>query len=154
MTPSYLPIVLLLVATSVQPRARPVPADVAELSKKAGIQGAILASCRAEWEQGRHGAFAIAVSTREGRGRYLALHPDATAIELAAFNRQPDLSCHTPADARKLNLSLVASATIQGGIVPRWTTTVVCGFVDDTTAVCWQYSPAETGFVEVGGWTT
>jgi hypothetical protein len=38
--------------------------------------------------------------------------------------------------------------------VPRFNTTVVCGFLEDTVAECWQYSPDDRAFVKVGGWTT
>jgi hypothetical protein len=46
------------------------------------------------------------------------------------------------------------SSTILGQIVKRFDTTVVCGFLEDTVAECWQYSPDDRAFVEVGGWTT
>ena len=31
---------------------------------------------------------------------------------------------------------------------------LMCGFIDDTTAQCWQYSPADRSFVRVGQWIT
>ena len=31
---------------------------------------------------------------------------------------------------------------------------VICAFVEDTRAVCWQYSPDAPAFVEVAGWVT
>ena len=146
-----MPFVLFLLITVTVQR---VPADVAALADKAGIKEPILASCGAEWEGGRPGGFAVAVGNRDAGGRYIALHQDATAVQLGTFSRKPDLSCYTPAGALKLNQRIAESATIEGGIAPRWRTTVVCGFVDETTAVCWQYSPADARFVEVGGWTT
>jgi hypothetical protein len=87
-------------------------------------------------------------------GRYLVLEPNGTVTELASFARSADLSCYTPAEARRLHQTIGQSDTIHGKLEPRWRTTVVCAFVDDTTAVCWQHSPAGGAFVEVGGWTT
>jgi hypothetical protein len=46
------------------------------------------------------------------------------------------------------------SDTIHGHLAPRWNTTIVCGFVDDTNAVCWQYSPADRALVKIGEWVT
>lgn len=82
------------------------------------------------------------------------LQADATAIELALFTREPDLSCYSRADAEKLNATIAQSQTISGAVAPRWDTAVICAFVEDTTAVCWQYSPADKAFVKVGGWIT
>jgi hypothetical protein len=67
---------------------------------------------------------------------------------------QPDLSCYSPAQAQNLHQEIQRSETISGGIAPKFGTTVICGFVHPTTATCWQYSPAERVFVEVGHWST
>ena len=75
-------------------------------------------------------------------------------MELVTFTGKPDLACYTPSAARTLNLSIKKSDTIQGQIVPRWRTLVICGFVEPTEAVCWQYSPTAKAFVKVGGWVT
>jgi hypothetical protein len=84
----------------------------------------------------------------------MVLQSDATVVELASFARGADLSCYTRAEAQKLNDTIARSATIHGEIAPRWTTAIICAFVDDTTSVCWQYSPADRVFVKVGGWVT
>ena len=98
-------------------------ATLSALADKAGIKEPILASCGAEWEGGRPGGFAVAVGKRDAGGRYIALHQDATAIQLGTFRRKPDLSCYTPARALQLNQSIAESATVEGGIAPRWRTT-------------------------------
>ncbi len=82
------------------------------------------------------------------------LEPDSTVEDLAAFMPSADLSCYSRAEAEKLNIAISRSETIHGHITPRWSTTVVCGFVDETTATCWQYSPEDRLFVQVGGWVT
>jgi hypothetical protein len=89
-----------------------------------------------------------------GGGRYLVLESDASVKELASFTPRPDLSCYSRAEAEQLSVTIGRSRTIHGHISPRWHTAVVCTFVDDTTAVCWQYSPDDGVFVEVGGWVT
>jgi hypothetical protein len=129
------------------------PAELVALVAKARLDGTVTAWCRAEFRSGRPGAFAVAV-TRAPGGRYIALQEDGRATELASFSRKPDLSCYSRAEAEKLDRSIRQSETIHGQITPRWNTTVVCGFVDDTTAECWQYSPTDRLFVRVGRWTT
>jgi hypothetical protein len=124
------------------------------LAAKARLASPVVGWCRGEFREGRSGAYAVAISSSAAGGRYLVLESDATVVELASFTRSPDLSCYTPAEARKLHLAIGRSDTIHGQIVPRWRTTVVCAFVDDTTSVCWQYSPAYRVFVKVGEWVT
>jgi hypothetical protein len=85
---------------------------------------------------------------------YATVREDAEVVMLAGFTGQPDLSCYTRREAENLNASIRASETIDGSITPRWDSTVICGFTDDTTAVCWQFAPDERTFVRVGGWTT
>ena len=94
------------------------------------------------------------MTSEAGNGRYLVLETDATVAELASFTRGAELSCYSRAEAEKLNVTIGQSDTIHGQITPRWSTTVVCGFVDGTMAVCWQHSPGERVFVEVGHWVT
>jgi hypothetical protein len=137
-----------------QPGPKPAPAELSALAAKARLAGPIASWCRGDLPPGRNGGYAVAIREGSGGGRYLVLQPDATFIELAAFTAGPDLSCYSPADARKLSASIDQSETIHGAIAPRWRTTVVCGFVDNTTAVCWQYSPQERRFVKVGRWVT
>jgi uncharacterized protein YraI len=130
-----------------------VPAALSALAEKAGLGAPITAWCKGEFRGGRAAAYAIAVPAAKG-GRYVVLDPDGTVVELALFTGGAELSCYTPAAARQLHRSIAQSETIQGRIAPRWDTTVVCGFVEDTRSICWQYSPRERTFVAVGGWIT
>ncbi|NOT25160.1 MAG: hypothetical protein HOP16_03560 [Acidobacteria bacterium] len=84
----------------------------------------------------------------------MALDADGRVTALGSFTLVADLSCYSRAEAEKLGASIRQSDTIQGQITPRWATTVVCGFLDDTAAACWQYSPADGTFVKVGQWVT
>ena len=128
--------------------AQPVPAELSALLEKARL-GSPVAWCRGEFRSGRPAAYVVAVP-----GRYLVVESDALVTELASFTGGAELSCYTPAEARKLHRTIAQSETIQGRIIPRWRTTVVCGFVEDTRAVCWQYSPRDRRFVKVGEWVT
>ena len=130
-----------------------MPVEVEALVASAKVDGTVTAWCRAEFQSGQRGGYAVAVETGAG-GRYLALDDNGRTTTLSAFMGRPDLSCYTRADAQQLNRSIGQSETIHGQIAPRWNTTVVCAFTDDTTAQCWQYSPADHAFVNVGGWTT
>ena len=85
---------------------------------------------------------------------YLVLEADSSVVELARFTRSAELSCYSRKQANELSASIARSTGIHGQITPRWNTSVVCAFVDDTTAVCWQYSPVDRAFVKVGGWIT
>ena len=133
---------------------QPVPVELKALAQRAAIEGSIAAWCRGEFIPNRRGAFAAAIGSPSGGGRYVVLHGDATVTELARFASGPDLACYTRAAAAKLDTTIKRSETIQGQVRPRWNTTVVCGFLDDTTAECWQYSPGARKFVKIGGWTT
>jgi hypothetical protein len=134
--------------------AQPVPSQLSALAAKARLESPIVGWCRGEFRPDRSGAYAVAIQPAASSGRYLVVEADATVLDLASFPRSADLSCYTPAEARKLHASITQSATITGRIAPRWRTTVVCAFVDDTHAVCWQYSPRERAFVKVGEWLT
>jgi hypothetical protein len=131
-----------------------VPSELAALAKKARIDGSIARWCRGEFRAGRSDEFAVAVNSPGGGGRYLVLQSDATVVELASFSRGADLSCYSRAEAQKMNSTIARSATIEGQISPRWNTTVICAFVDNTTSVCWQHSPTDRKYVRVGGWVT
>lgn len=150
---SITPFVLGLAVASIA-GAQEVPSDLAALAAKARLSGPVAAWCRAEFRPGRPGGFAVGLTSATGGGRYLALDPDGTATELGSFKRSADLSCYSRARAEALDVTIKKSDTIHGHITPRWNTTVVCGFVDDTAAVCWQYSPADRAFVSVGQWVT
>jgi hypothetical protein len=139
---------------SLSPSGQTVPSELSRLVAKARVDLPIVGWCRGKHALGKAGPYAVAVGFPGGGGRYLVLKRDATAVELAIFQDTASLSCYTPAEAKKLAVSISESETIDGRIVLRWSTTVVCGFVDHTTAVCWQYSPVDSKFVRVGGWTT
>ena len=110
--------------------------------------------CRGEFQPGQRAGFAVAVSAEGDRGGYVVLQADGPVAELARFARKPDLSCYSRARAVELNASLGRTDTVQGRITPQWRTTVICGFVEDACAVCWQYPSAARAFVEVGGWVS
>ena len=120
----------------------------------AKIEGPLVGWCRAEFRAGRRGAFAIAIPSAKAGGRYLALDSNGQAYELASFARSAELSCYKPAEARKLNRTIAGSKTIHGSIAPVFGTTVICAFVEETNAICWQYSPQAKAFVKVGEWVT
>src|SRR6185295_9931103 len=105
----------------------------------------VTAWCRGMFRSGQSRAYAVAIASAAGGGRYVVLESDATVTELASFTRSADLACYTRAEAQKVNVAIGRSETIHGQISPRWNTAVVCAFVDDTTSVCWQYSPADGG---------
>jgi hypothetical protein len=134
--------------------AQSVPAELSALAAKAKLDRPVAAWCRAEFRAGHPGAFALAVTSAAGGGRYLVLESDASVTELGSFTRRPDLSCYSRAEAEQLGVTIGRSPTIHGQITPRWNAAVICAFVDETTSVCWQYSPDDGVFVKVGGWIT
>ena len=141
-------------AAALMAAAQPVPSTLTALATKARLDGPVAAWCSGEFRPGRPGGYAVAVTSGAGGGRYVVLDTDATVTELALFKRAADLSCYSRGQAEKLDVTISRSETIQGHIAPRWNTTVVCGFIDETTAACWQYSPAGRTFVKVGEWVT
>ena len=134
--------------------AQSVPAELSALAAKARFDRPVAAWCRAEFRAGHPGAFAVAIPSAAGGGRYLVVESDASVKELGSFTRRPDLSCYSRPEAEQLGVTIGRSATIHGQITPRWNAAVICAFVDDTTSVCWQYSPDDGEFVKVGGWVT
>ena len=84
----------------------------------------------------------------------MVFEADGTVDDLAGFGSAASLSCYTRAEANGLDDTIRSSDTIHGHVTPRWDTTVVCGFIDDTNAVCWQFSPADRAFVTIGEWVT
>ena len=127
-------------------RAGARPVELEALMAKASIASDLYSWCRAG------GGFAVAPLDKQRR--YVVLHGDGRAETLAVYEGRPELSCYSRLEADRLNQSIRDSDTIEGSITPRWDSTVVCGFVRDTEAVCWQYSAEERKFVRVGGWTT
>ncbi|MGH9146543.1 MAG: hypothetical protein ACRD1Q_07530 [Vicinamibacterales bacterium] len=150
---THIMLFLLAVAASIA-AAQEMPPDLAALASRALLNGPVASWCRAEFRSGNPGAFAVGVTSAGGGGRYVALDADGSVTELGTFKRNADLSCYSRAQAEKLAITIRQSDTIQGHIAPRWNTTVVCGFIDDTAAVCWQYSPVDRTFLEVGEWVT
>lgn len=143
----------LLLSGAVWAASEEVPADLAAISAKARLEGPVAKWCRSEFRPGHAGAFAVAVASKHG-GRYLVVETSGRTFPLASYSGRPDLSCYSPAEAQNLNDTIAKSETIQGQVQPWWPTTVVCGFVENTHAVCWQYSPTENAFVQVGEWVT
>ena len=133
---------------------RQPPTDLAARLDMARVEGTLVSWCQAQFEPGRQRAYAVAITARTEGGRYLVVHHDGKAVELARFNGAPDLACYTPAEARKLDETIRSSETIRGRIAPRFPTTIVCAFVENTNAVCWQYSLKSRAFVTVGQWQT
>ena len=151
--PGTIAIALALAVLATQ-TAQTLPDDLARMAASARLAAPIVGWCSGQFQSGRKSAYAVAESSSTDGGRYLVLEADAAVVELAPFTGRPDLACYTPARARALNSSIGQSGIIHGKIEPRWPTTVICAFVDDTSAVCWQYAPGERRFVRVGQWIT
>lgn len=152
--PGVLSVLGFAVTLSAVASEQPVPPALSAMVTRAQIEGRVTAWCGGEFRAGHPDAFAAAVTSAAGQGRYVVLDSDGTVAELGAFEGEPDLSCYTPAEARKLTETIGESNTIEGHVAPRWPTTVICAFSDSTTAACWQYSPKARRFVKVGGWIT
>jgi hypothetical protein len=133
--------------------AQAIPPPLTALAQRANLSGSVTSWCAAQFRPAQTGAYAVAVNAAAG-GRYIALEPDGRTTELGRFTGRPDLSCYSRDEAQQLDGAIRTSETIRGAITPRWDSTVVCGFISDTTAQCWQFSPAEDMFVRVGEWTT
>ena len=130
------------------------PADLPEMIAGARVDGRLVAWCRGQFQDRRAHGYAVAVSLAAGGGRYLAVDRAGVVGDLAPFKGAADLACYTPAEARKLDASIRSSETISGRIAPLFATTVVCGFVNETSAQCFQYSMKARAFVKVGEWQT
>lgn len=121
---------------------------------RAGLHGRVEASCRGAFLPAQEGDFAVAVGDSPGAGRYLAVQKDGHVHELAEYAGKADLSCYTVREADRLNANIARSDTMNGRVVAEWDGTVVCGFIEPTIAVCWQYAQERRQFVRIGGWTT
>jgi hypothetical protein len=139
--------VVTLALTAAVAGAQVSPAAQA-FAAAAGITAPVVAACQGMFRPGQRG-WAVAAN-----GRYVVIDGVGVTVELAAFSSTPELSCYSRAEAIELDRSIKRSDTVSGGVAPPFATTVVCGFVDPTTAKCWQYSPDRRTYVEVGGWTT
>ena len=147
-------VVMVGVAAASLAVAQPAPPELSALAAKARLDRPVAAWCRGEFRSGYPGAFAFHVTTATPRARNQVLETDAMVVDLASNTGSADLSCYSRAEAEKLNVTIGRSLTIHGQITPRWNAAVVCAFVDNTTSVCWQYSPTEGVFVRVGEWVT
>ena len=150
----FITVIALHAVTALTAAVQPPPADLVALAAKAQAGETIAAWCRGEFRPGHPRAFAAALASGSGGGKYVVFEPDGTIEALAPFGRGADLSCYTRVEASRLAETMRRSATIHGHLSPRWNTAIVCGFVDDTNAICWQYSPADRAFVKVGEWVT
>jgi hypothetical protein len=132
----------------------PAGADLTTLLARAGIGGTPIASCRGEFRPGHPNDFAVAMNDADGQSRYFVVQDDGTRYELDVYSGKPDLACYTISEADRLNASIARSETINGRITAEWDGHVVCGFIEPTIAVCWQFAPEQRRFVRIGGWTT
>lgn len=132
----------------------PLPTPLQAALARAQLAQPVAAWCAGDLIAGQAREHAVAVPSPAGGGRYMVVGVNGSVTLLVAYAGAPNLACHSPAQASALSASIGRTATVQGAIKPHWRTTVVCGFVENTHAVCWQYSPAEQAFVKVGEWTT
>lgn len=128
--------------------------EMRALADKAGIGPAVVRWCPVDPAAGLPRAYAVAVKAPEGGGRYLVLAPDGSVTALLPYGGDVDLSCYPRERADELSAAIKGSGTIEGQLTPRWDGSVVCAFVENTQAVCWQFDPAARRFVEVGRWRT
>ena len=135
------------------PRGEALPRELSSLLARSPYEGRIETWCRGNFDGSEAAGFAVALVTARGTV-YATVRGEAELVMLASFTGRPDLSCYSRREAEKLNASIRTSGTISGSLTPQWDTTVVCGFIADTEAVCWQYSAEERKFVKVGGWVT
>lgn len=140
-------------AAAGQATPAPAPADLFALLSKAAVSDRVVDWCAAAFHAGQKGAYAVALASRS-RNRYAAVTPDGSVTDLAMFDGAPDLACYASQEARKLDATIKQSDTIDGSITPQFSTTVVCGIVEATRAVCRQYAPGVRRFVVVGRWQT
>jgi len=151
---AHVVLAMLLLSGAAHVAADQLPPGVLALAAKAEVREPIVAWCKGTFRPEKPIAYALAVSRSGIGGRYLAIDSDGQVTELASFTGGADLACYTPTEAKALSASIANSETIQGSIAPLHKTTVVCAFVEETAAACWQYSTADKAFVRVGGWTT
>jgi hypothetical protein len=142
-----------MVASALATQASP-GASLPDLLLRAGIRGTPAASCRGEFRLGHPNEFAVAMNDADGQSRYFVVQDDGTRYELDVYSDKPDLACYTITEADRLNATIARSDTINGRITAEWDGHVVCGFIEPTIAVCWQFAPEQRRFVRIGGWTT
>lgn len=144
-------VLILAVLIQTPQTGKPVPDELVRLMVKAGIDSPVASWCRGSFRGPR--GYAVAL-TSEAAARYVVIESDASVVELARFSAAAEITCRTPDVARELDRTIRSSETISGGISPRWAGSVVCGFLSETRAACWQYSPRQRKFLPVGGWET
>jgi hypothetical protein len=130
-----------------------LPDDLSALLSRTPYEGRLETWCRVAFDSSGPAAFAVALATARGKV-YATVGGDAQIVVLAEFRGGSDLACYTRREAEKLDASIRDSEGMHGSVTPRWDSTVICGFVEDTMAVCWQFAPDERTFVRVGRWTT
>lgn len=130
------------------------PPEMLELVAKAGFEGTVVRWCPAEIETGRARVFVVAVNPSQGERRYVVLDPDGSVTPLAPYAGTADVSCYPRERADEVGAAMKASDTVTGQLAPRWNSTVICAFVQETEAACWQFDPGGKRFVEVGRWRT
>jgi hypothetical protein len=133
---------------------QPADPDLAGAVARAGIDDRIEASCRGAFRGGHDREFAVAFANRNGGGRYVVVHDDGTIDPLSDYSGKPDLTCYSVTEADRLNATIARSDTINGRVVAEWDGVVVCGFIEPTIAVCWQFAQEQKRFVRIGGWTS
>lgn len=124
------------------------------LLMKIGLRDKAGAWCGGELQPGRTDVYAIDVHEEHGEGKYLVVADGMQPVLLAAFSGQAALGCLSPTQAREQDEVVRNTEGIGGSLTPIGNTTVVCGFVDESSVRCWQFSPDTHTFVEVGGWVT
>jgi len=145
------PLVLFLAGSAFAQLQSP---EMRALADKAGFGPAVVRWCPVDPQAGRPRMYAVAVKSPDGGGRYLVLAPDGSVTPLLPYSGDVDLSCYPRERADELSAAIETSDTIEGQLAARWDSTVICAFVESTQAVCWQFDPAVTRFVEVGRWRT
>jgi len=134
--------------------AQQTDSALAAVLDRAGVHGHADASCRGAFRPGQGADYAVAVSETADGGRYLVVQDDGRVLELAEYSGKPDLSCYSVTEADRLNASISRSNTMNGRVVAEWDGAVICGFIEPTIAVCWQFAQEQRRFVRIGGWTT
>jgi len=149
------PLTLLFALALASPSAaQDPPFQLTRLMAKAHLRGTVASWCRGEFRGGYAGAFAVAVRSAPDSGRYVIVDTAGSIADLARYADGAEVSCFTRAEAQDLSKTLANMKAVHGSIRPRFDTTVVCAFLSNSEAACWQCSPAGRAFVRSGGWVT
>lgn len=128
--------------------------EMRRLADQAGFGPQVVRWCPVDPAPGQARAYAVAVKSASGGGRYLVLDADGAVTPLLPYSGDVDLSCYPRERAEELASAIKQSSTIEGHLAPRWDATVVCAFIENTQAVCWQFDRDARRYVEVGRWRT